>query len=75
MKAGTPAKFVVVMRNAKHSDGRQGDAYIGNDLQFSTLDPSEARAFDEYEAERFRDHWRGWYRGFAGGATIDREAA
>lgn len=62
---------LVVMRNAKHSDGRKGDAYIGHRLEFSTLDKSEAHTFSRHEAERFADHWRGWYRGFAGGVTID----
>jgi hypothetical protein len=64
-------RFAVCLRNATHSDGRKGDAYIGNSLEFSTLDKTEAHAFDQYEAERFANHWRGWYRGFHGGATID----
>lgn len=64
-------KFAVCMKNAKHPDGRSGDAYLGSRFEFSTLDPAEAYAFDKYEAERFADHWRGWYRGFAGGVSIE----
>ena len=36
-----------------------------------TLDRAQAYHFDEHEAHRFADHWRGWYRGFAGGCTVD----
>jgi hypothetical protein len=63
--------FVVCMPNASHSDGRKGDAYIGNDLQFSTLDLTQAHAFNKFDADRYAEHWRGWYRGFAGGVTIE----
>ena len=62
---------VVCMVNAKHSDGRQGDAYIGPGMEFNTLDVSEAHVFPRGEAERYADHWRGWYRGFAGGCQIE----
>jgi hypothetical protein len=63
--------FKVRMLNARHNDGRVGDAYIGNDFQFSTLDPLAAHVFSRFDADRFADHWRGWYRGFAGGCTIE----
>lgn len=67
--------FTVCMLNAskRGSDGQmyRGDAYLGNDLEFSTLDPKQAKTFDQYEAERFVDHWRGWYRGFHGGVAIE----
>jgi len=62
---------VVVLRNAVHSDGRKGDAYIGADNQFSTLDAATAQVFERFDADRFADHWRGWYHGFYGGARID----
>lgn len=66
---------VVCMVNAKHSDGRRGDAFIGNSLQFDTLNPASAHVFTRYEAERYADHWRGWYHGFAGGCVIEVRAA
>jgi hypothetical protein len=62
---------VVCLLNATHSDGRRGDAYIGDSLQFDTLDPSKAHVFCRFDADHYADHWRGWYRGFAGGATIE----
>lgn len=68
-------EFVVCMLNARKrgSDGLdyQGDGYLGNDLEFSTLDPVEAHRFSVHEADLFADHWRGWYRGFAGGVRIE----
>lgn len=49
----------------------KGDAYLGTDLEFSTLDPFAANVFKRYDAERFANHWRGWYSGFAGGVQIE----
>lgn len=72
-KMAEPA--IVVMLNATHKDGRKGDAYIGDSLQFDTLDPAAAHVFTRGEADRYADHWRGWYRGFAGGCSIEVRAA
>jgi hypothetical protein len=58
------AMYVVCMLNAKHSDGRRGDAYIGRSLEFSTLDPAEACQFDKFEAEHYAEHWYKLFRGF-----------
>jgi len=68
-------KFIVCMINAKHSDGRVGDAFLGRDLEFSTLDANEAEQFDAHDAERFANHWRYWYRGFSGGCVIEVRGA
>jgi hypothetical protein len=61
----------VCMTNAVDKDGNRCEAYIGQDYKFSTTNPDEAMDFDAYDAKRFADHWKGWYRGFAGGASIE----
>ncbi len=63
--------FILAMPNAAHPDGRKGTAYLGRDLKWSTLDPMDAQVFGRIEAERYAKHWRGWYRGFAGGCSIE----
>lgn len=65
--------FVLAMPNASHPDGRKGTAYLGRDLKWSTLDPLEAQTFGRVEAERYADHWRGWWRGL-GGSVIELRA-
>jgi hypothetical protein len=69
------AMFTVCLVNATKRDSNgetiRGDAYLGQDLEFSTLDASQAKQFDQFEADLFADHWRGWYRGFHGGYTIE----
>lgn len=65
------ALYAVCLRNAVHSDGRRGDAYLGTDLDFSTLDPLQAQSMYRYEAERYAKHWQNRYRGFYGGARIE----
>lgn len=62
---------VVCLRDAKHSDGRKGDAFLGHDLTFSTLDKSKAEVFPRWNADRYADHWRGLWRGFAGRVAIE----
>lgn len=62
-------KFIVCLQNANSPTGR---AYLGGNGTdgFNTDKDSEAFRFDEMTAERYANHFRGWFRGFAGGADI-----
>lgn len=48
-------------------------AYLGGNgcHGFNVDNAVAAHRFDLYNATRFADHFRGWYRGFAGGAKIE----
>ena len=68
--------MIVVLKNAVSRDGRKCEAYLGgNGCQgFNTDKREEAHQFDQYDADRFADHFSGWYRGFAGAVDIRVEA-
>jgi hypothetical protein len=69
--------MIVVLKNAVHSDGRRGDAYLGGSgcEGFSTDVRSEAHQFAcQYQAEDFAQAQRDRYRGFAGDVEIRVEA-
>jgi hypothetical protein len=68
--------MIVVLKNAVHSDGRRGDAYLGGSgcEGFNTDVRAEAHQFDQIDAERFADHFRDQWHGFAGTVDIRVEA-
>jgi hypothetical protein len=65
--------FAVVMANAVDRDGRPCEAFIGGRGTdgFNTSNAAEACALKEFTAREYASHMRGWYRGFAGGVTIE----
>lgn len=63
--------YIVVLRNAVDSENRLCAAYVGGSGRFDTTDAAKAQRFSmRLEAEERANHWRGWWRGFHGGADI-----
>ncbi len=67
--------YLVKLNNASSPTGA---AFIGPRISSGFAVDTEAQAYrfeDHFGATRFADHFRGYWRGFAGGASISVEQA